>query len=53
MNEPNLQENKWHIHNNPYINVQQEETVATKLKKIRSHKSFQKLTKKQFVVGIV
>ena len=46
MNEPNLQENKWHIHNNPYINVQQEETVATKLKKIRSHKSFPEIDQK-------
>tara|TARA_X000000950_G_scaffold45455_2_gene51683 strand:+ start:6144 stop:8063 length:1920 start_codon:yes stop_codon:yes gene_type:complete len=46
MNDPNLQQNKWHIHNDPHINIEQEETVATKLKKIRSNKSFPEIDQK-------
>lgn len=46
MNDPNLQENKWHIHNDHHINIEQEETVATKLKKIRSNKSFPEIDQK-------
>ena len=46
MNDPNLQQNKWHIHNDPHINIEQEETVVTKLKKIRSNKSFPEIDQK-------